>query len=72
MVDATIWWKGAGKMALRKPPTSVKRTRYTEAQWALIEAAAAAEVYPSTYVREASLREARRDLGSSQPERQAR
>lgn len=47
----------------RAPPAPRRSVRMTEAQWRLIEAAAAsAEMYPSSYLREAALREARREL----------
>jgi hypothetical protein len=40
----------------------------TDAQWAVIKAAAAArEVYPSTYLRTAALRQARAELAQSEP-----
>jgi uncharacterized protein (DUF1778 family) len=51
-------------MAVRRAPPAPRRSvRMTDAQWRLIEAAAAAaEMYPSTFLREAALREARREL----------
>jgi uncharacterized protein (DUF1778 family) len=45
----------------RPPPRPVRYVRISDAEWHLIEAAAAsAEMYPSSYLREAALREARR------------
>ena len=51
-------------MAVRKAPPAPRRSvRLTEAQWRLIEAAAAArETYPSTFLREAAVAAARRAL----------
>ena len=51
-------------MALkRKPPTRPRRVRYSETSWALIVAAAGeAGTPPSTFIRAASVREARRRL----------
>ncbi len=51
-------------MSRRRPPRRVRYVRYRDTdEWPLIEARASSEgVDPSTYVREASLREARREL----------
>lgn len=53
-------------MKFRRPPTrDVRGVRYSDAEWAVIEAAAAAhETYPSTFVRQASLEAARRELAN--------
>lgn len=51
------------RKATPKPRRSV---RVTDADWRLIEAAAAAaDTYPSSYMREAALRQARRDLAGT-------
>jgi uncharacterized protein (DUF1778 family) len=50
-------------MIRRPPPKQTKTYRIGPDQWRVIEAAAAAaEMHPSSYVREAALREARREL----------
>ena len=47
----------------RKPPKKPKRVRFSEAEWAVIVTAAnEAETWPSTFVREASVDAARRQL----------
>ena len=49
-------------MPKRPSPRDVKRVRFAPLEWALIEVRAAEEdSWPSTYVREAALREARRE-----------
>ena len=54
----------------RAPPRLVRFVRMTDAEWSLIQAAsAAAETYPSTWLREAAVRVARREL--SKPKRDA-
>lgn len=51
---------------IRRPPPKTTRTyRISDAEWAVIEAAAAAaETHPSSYLREAALREARREVAA--------
>lgn len=53
---------------VRRPPAKQTKTyRIDEVGWRLIEAAAAkAEMHPSTYLREAALRQARRELAGAE------
>lgn len=54
-------------MTIRRAPERPRRSvRLTDSEWRVISAAAAqAETYPSTYLREAALREARRELATA-------
>jgi hypothetical protein len=51
----------------RRPPRRVRRVRYRDTdEWPIILAQAAAEgISPGTYIREASIREARREIGAA-------
>jgi uncharacterized protein (DUF1778 family) len=54
-------------MTVRKAQPAPRRSvRMTEAQWRLIQAAAAAaETHPSSYLRQVALEAARRDLATT-------
>jgi hypothetical protein len=58
--------EGEQMVAKRDAPRRCRYIRYGDSEWALITAQAIAEgIDPSTYVREVSLREARRELAKA-------
>lgn len=53
-------------MIRRPPPRRVKNVRMNDAEWRLVEAAAAQrENYPSSWLRDTAIREARRELAGN-------
>jgi uncharacterized protein (DUF1778 family) len=53
-------------MVRRPAPKTTRTYRISEPEWRLIvAAAAAAETHPSSYLREAAVREARREVATS-------